>query len=89
MIQSASRPLIGPSTVATLSWLYASATREPSGDCMTLAHDVYFVVTYYKALSVIDYEDFMRRSKWKFYHSSSKLTNFGNYLDKIEWCSGE
>jgi hypothetical protein len=34
MIQSAERPLIVPSTVATLSWLYASAMREPSGDSM-------------------------------------------------------
>ena len=34
MIQSADRPLIGPSMVATLSWIYASATRELSGDCM-------------------------------------------------------
>jgi len=54
-----------------------------------LAHVVYFVVTYYKALSSIDYVDFMRRGKWKFHHSSSKLTNFGNYMDKFEWCSGE
>jgi len=34
MIQSADRNLIGPSTVAAFSWLYASATRKPSGDCI-------------------------------------------------------
>jgi hypothetical protein len=77
MMQSADRPLIGPSTVATLSWLYASATREPSGDCMIFGTCGEFVVTYYKPLSAIDYVDFMRRVKWKFYHSSSKLTKFG------------
>jgi hypothetical protein len=89
MTQSADKSLIGPSMVANLSWLYSWPRANHQETVRFLAHVVYVVVTYYKALSAIDYVDFMRRRKWKFYHSSSKLTNFGNSLDKFEWCSGE
>jgi len=45
------------------------------------------MITYYRALSDIDYVDFMRRARCKVYQSSTELTNLGTtwLLSKFDW----
>jgi hypothetical protein len=48
-----------------------------------LANMVYYIIQHRKKLSLADYADFMRRARWKAYHTERRLAKFGNYLETI------
>jgi hypothetical protein len=50
-------------------------------------YGAFFMITYYRAVSDIDYVDFMRRARCKVYQSSTELTNLGTtwLLSEFDW----
>jgi hypothetical protein len=48
-----------------------------------LAHVVYYVIPHREKVSLADFADFMRRARWKAYHTERRLAKFGNYLETI------
>ena len=49
----------------------------------TLAHLVWYCLQGQRRQSILDYIDFLRRSRWKAYQRPHRLQRIGNYLDVL------
>jgi hypothetical protein len=71
-----------------LTWLLFPDFRlwpppKPNATFWILGHRVYYSLNGPKALSLINYLDFLRRMRWRTYQWPKRLRICGNYLDVI------